>query len=84
MRLPSRSTALPTPDADCARGDRSVRRQSPDPAGRRIGRNHRQRHLLSANLPPAITLAARHQAVEIITRLRQWRLSDQPSPTQSP
>ena len=83
MRLPSRSTALPTPDADCARGDRSVRRQSPDPAGRRIGRKHRL-YLRSANLPPAITLAARHQAAEIITRLRRCRLSDQPPPTQSP
>ncbi len=83
MRLPSRSTALPTPDADCARGDRSVRRQSPDPAARQIGRKH-WHYLRSANLPPAITLAARRQASEIITRLRRWRLSDQPPPTQSP
>src|SRR5216683_1559908 len=72
MRLPSRSTALPTPDADCARGDRSVRRQSPDPAGRRIGRKHRH-YLRTANLPPAITLAARHQAAEIITIVKVHR-----------
>jgi hypothetical protein len=54
MRRPSGSTALPPSDADCARRDRCVRRQSIYPAGRRIGRNHRQHHRPSAAPPPAI------------------------------
>jgi len=37
-----------------------------------VGRKH-WHYLRSANLPPAITLAARRQASEIITRLRRWR-----------
>jgi hypothetical protein len=69
MRLPFGSTALPPPGADCARRDHSARRQTSDPPARRIHGNHRQHHLPSADLPPAITPAARHQAAEIITRL---------------
>ena len=83
MRLPSRSTALATPNADCAGQDHSVRRQSPDPAARQIGRKH-WHYLRSANLPPAITLAARHQAAESVTRLTRYRVSDRTPQTQSP
>ncbi len=84
MRLPFGSTALPQPDADCARSDHSARRQTSDPPARRIGRNHRQHHLPSADLPPAITPAARHQAAKIITPLRRWPVSDRVPQIQSP
>jgi len=69
MRLPFRSTALPTPDANCSGGDLSVRHQSPDPAGRRIGCNHQQHNLPSADLPPATAPTVRNQTAEIVVRL---------------